>query len=214
MNLAAMNNLTYGLFVLTTKVNGKDNGCIINTVQQVTVEPNRITVAVNKSNYTHDMICAAKKFNVSILSEKADFALFQRFGFQSGRSVDKFAGWAGYETAPNGIRYITQGTNAYLSANVIEQKDLGSHTLFIAEVIDLQVLDAAPSATYSYYHSHIKPKPQEKLQEKQAQKEAAKGQSVWRCEVCGYEYVGEELPADYICPVCKHTAADFVRVER
>ncbi|MBQ9119434.1 MAG: flavin reductase [Lachnospiraceae bacterium] len=210
MDLMAMNKLTYGLFVLTARMNGKDNGCIINTVQQVTVEPNRITVAVNKANYTHDMICEAKKFNVSILSEKADFEIFKRFGFQSGRNTDKFANWTGYETAPNGISYITQGTNAYLSANVVEQKDLGSHTLFIAEVIDLQVLDAAPSVTYSYYHSHIKPKPQEK----QALAEEAKGQSVWRCEICGYEYVGEELPADYICPVCKHPASDFVRVEK
>lgn len=210
MDLKAMNNLTYGLFVLTARMNGKDNGCIINTVQQVTVEPNQITVAVNKGNYTHDMICATKKFNVSILSEKADFEIFKRFGFQSGRTADKFAGWAGYETAPNGITYVTQGTNAYLSANVVEQKDLGSHTLFIAEVIDLQVLDTAPSVTYSYYHSHIKPKPQESAQ----QTDTTKGQTVWRCEICGYEYVGEELPADYICPICKHPASDFVKVEK
>lgn len=205
MNKKAMNLLSYGLFVLTARLEDKDNGCIINTVQQVTSEPNRISIAVNKANYTHDMILKTGLFTVSVISEQATFALFQHFGFQSGRDTDKFKDFPAFETGENGIRYITQGTNAYISAKVERTEDLGSHTLFIAEVTDMEVLCDAPSATYSYYHSHIKPKPQETGN-------AAGGQTVWRCTICGYEYVGEELPDDFICPLCKHPASDFEKV--
>ena len=205
MDKKAMNNLSYGLFVLTAKLNDKDNGCIINTVQQVTSEPNRISIAVNKANYTHDMILKTGIFTVSVISEQATFDLFKRFGFQSGRDTDKFADFSNFDTGINGIRYITQGTNSYISAKVERTEDLGSHTLFIAEVTDMKVLSSVPSVTYSYYHSHIKPKPQ-------AVGKTNDGQTIWRCTICGYEYVGEELPADYICPLCKHPASDFEKI--
>ena len=205
MDPKAMFKLSYGLFVLTAREGEKDNGCITNTAIQVTSEPNRISIAVNKANYTHDMVLETGKFNVSIISEKADFDLFKHFGFQSGRDVDKFADFTDCARAENGIFYITKGTNAVISAEVEQCIDLGSHTLFIAKVTDLMVLDAASSATYEYYQNNIKPKPQ-------AVGTTPTGQTIWRCRICGYEYVGEELPEDFICPLCKHPASDFEKV--
>ena len=205
MDKKAMNKLSYGLFVLTAKMGDKDNGCIINTVGQVTSEPNRISIAVNKANYTHDMVMQTGVFTVSVISEEADFELFKRFGFQTGREVDKFAGFTDYKTGANGVRYVTKGTNAYISAKVLQTVDLGTHTLFIAEVTDMEVLSTVASATYSYYHANIKPKPQEVGK-------TPDGQTIWRCTICGYEYVGEELPDDFICPLCKHPASDFEKI--
>ena len=156
MDPKTMYKLTYGLFVLTAKEGDKDNGCIINTAIQVTSQPNRISIAVNKSNYTHDMIIRTKKFNVSIISEKAGFDLFKHWGFQSGRDVDKAIG-VDLSRAANGICYIANGCNAYLSAKVINTVDLGTHTLFIADVTDGEVLAGDESCTYGYYQSNIKP---------------------------------------------------------
>ena len=203
MNKKATRALTYGLFVLTAQEDGRDNGCIINTAQQVTTDPNRITIAVNKANFTHDMVLATGAFNVSVISEEADFALFQHFGFQTGREVDKFAGYADCVRSENGLYYVTKGTNAYFSAQVENTIDLGTHTLFIANVTDLDVLSGAASATYSYYQSQIKPKPEATKTE---------GRPAWRCKVCGYVYEGETLPADFICPLCKHPAEDFEKI--
>ena len=203
MNKKAMYNLTYGLFVLTAQAGGKDSGCIINTAGQVTSTPNRISITVNKDNFTHDLVRDSGKFNISILSEKADFEIFKHFGFQSGRDVDKFEGYSACGRSENGLYYITEGTNAWISASVEQSIDLGSHTMFIASVEDMEVLDSAPSATYAYYQSEIKPKPEKK---------AAAGKAAWRCTVCGYIYEGEELPADFICPLCKHPASDFEKV--
>lgn len=197
--------LSYGLFVLTSALDGKDSGCIINTAGQVTTVPNRISITVNKTNYTHDLIMASKQFNISILSEKADFAPFKRFGFQSGRDVDKFSHYTACKRSQNGLYYITEGTNGYISGTVEQSIDLGTHTMFIAQVTDMESLDIAPSATYTYYHNHIKPQPK-------PQDQPQKGKTIWRCIICGYEYEGEELPADFICPLCKHPASDFVKV--
>ena len=203
MNKKAMYQLTYGLFVLTSRIGVKDHGCIINTAGQVTSSPNRISIAVNKDNLTHDVIMASRKFNLSILSETADFEIFRHFGFQSGRTTNKFADYPSCRRSENGLFYITKGTNAYISANVEQTIDLGSHTLFIAAVEDMDVLSAEPSATYAYYQSNIKPKPEKK---------APSGKTIWRCTVCGYIYEGEELPADFVCPLCKHPASDFEKV--
>ena len=205
MDKKAMYNLSYGLFVLTARVGEKDNGCIINTAGQVTSSPNRISITVNKDNFTHDMIRESGKFNISILSEQADFGIFRHFGFQSGRTVDKFEGYSACRRSANGLFYITQGTNAYISARVEQAIDLGTHTMFIAAVEDMEVLDKAPSATYAYYQSSIKPKPQ---------KETVQGKTQWHCTVCGYVYEGEELPPDFICPLCKHPASDFEKVSQ
>ncbi len=205
MDLKAMYKLSYGLFVLTAKVDDKENGCITNTAIQVASEPNMISFAVNKANYTHDMVMQTKKCNISVISEEATFDLFKHFGFQSGRDVDKFAGYTDCKCAENGIPYITKGTNAYFSINIKQTVDLGSHTLFIGETTEMVVLSDAESATYSYYQSNIKPKPEKVGETKD-------GQTVWRCRICGYEYVGEELPDDFICPLCKHPKADFDKI--
>ncbi len=208
MNNKAMYKLSYGLFVLTTKADGKDNGCIINTAIQAASEPNQISICVNKANYTHDMILKSKEFNVSIISEKADFSLFKRFGFASGRDTDKLAGFdASIKRGINGIYYVTEGTNAYISVKVEKTEDLGSHTMFIGTITDMDVLSEDASATYAYYFENIKPKPE-------AVGTTPKGETIWRCKICGYEYVGEELPDDFICPICKHPASDFEKVVR
>lgn len=196
MNNKVMNKLSYGLFVLTARDGEKDNGCIINTASQVTTSPNRIVVTVNKENYTHDMIMKTKEFNVSILDESADFSTFQNFGFQSGRDADKFAEIT-FARAENGIAYLTNECNGYISGKVVDTLDLGTHTMFIADVTGGEVLSENASATYAYYHANIKPsaKPVEK-----------KG---YICTICGYIYEGDELPADFVCPICKHGAEDF-----
>ena len=205
MNPKAMYKLSYGLFVVTALKDGFDNGCITNTAIQVTSEPNQIAVAVNKQNLTHDMIVDTGKFNVSVISQKADFELFKRFGFQSGRDVNKFEGFDAWKKSENGLAYITEGTNSYLSAEVVSSQDLGTHTLFVAKVTDMNMISDDLSATYEYYQEHIKPAPEEVGKTKD-------GQTIWRCKICGYEYVGEELPDDFICPLCKHPASDFEKV--
>lgn len=191
--------LSYGLFVLTAKDNDKDNGCIINTVTQLTDEPKRITIAVNKQNLTHDMIMKTGVFNVSVLSQDVPFKIFQHFGFQSGRDTDKFAEFEDKSRSDNGLYYLNKYSNAFLSAKVIETKDYGTHTLFIADIEQAEVLSDVPSVTYAYYFDHIKPKPQPADEKKKG----------FVCKICGYVYEGEELPADFICPWCKHGAADF-----
>ena len=203
MDRKAMYTLSYGLFVLTSAFAGRENGCIINTGIQVTSEPNRISIAVNQSNFTKDLVEESGKFNLSVLSEKASFDTFRHFGFQSGRDVNKFAAYPDCRRSANGLYYITAGTNAYLSATVEQTVDLGSHMLFIAAVDDMEVLSNDPSATYAYYQSQIKPKPA---------RQSSAGKTAWRCTVCGYIYEGEELPADFTCPLCKHPASDFEKI--
>ena len=207
MDKKAMYKLSYGLFVLTAREGEKDNGCIINTAIQAASEPNQMSICVNKANYTHDMVMRTGEFTVSIISQKASFDLFKHFGFQTGREVDKFAGYSACNRGTNGVYYVTEGTNAYISVKVNKTEELGSHTMFIGEITDMEVLTEDSSATYEYYMNHIKPKPQEagKTQD---------GQTVWRCTICGYEYVGEELPEDFICPLCKHPASDFEKVTK
>ena len=207
MNKKAMYKLSYGLFVVTAREWGKDNGCIINTAIQAASTPNQISICVNKDNLTHDMIMNTGIFTVSVISKEATFDLFKHFGFQSGKTVDKFADYTNCKRGENTLYYITEGTNAYISVNVTKTEDLGSHTMFIGEITDMEVLSDAPSATYEYYMNEIKPKPQ-------AVGTTEGGQTVWRCTICGYEYVGEELPEDFICPLCKHPASDFEKVTK
>ena len=200
-----MNQLSYGLFVLTANAGGKDNGCIINTAGQVTATPNRVTIAVNKANHTHDMLMQNNRFTLSVISQQADFSLFKRFGFASGRDTDKFAGYTPVKRTENGTLAVLEGTNAYITGRIFHSIDLGTHTLFIADVEEAVSLNDIPSATYAYYHKSIKPQP-EKVGE------TPDGQTVWRCTICGYEYIGDELPEDFICPLCKHPASDFEKV--
>ncbi len=210
MNTKAMFKISYGLFVCTATVGDKKNGCIINTAMQVASDPNLISVAINKANLTHDMVLESGMCNVSVISQKADFELFKHFGFQSGRDVNKFGDdypTSSYAMAENGIPYITAGTNAYFSLKVTQTVDIGSHTLFLCSPTFMTVLDETPSCTYEFYQSDIKPKPQ-------AVATTPKGETVWRCVICGYEWVGEELPDDFICPLCKHPKSDFEKIVR
>lgn len=199
MDSRVLFNIGYGLYVVTTKDNN-DNGCIINTVMQVTSDPCQIAIAVNKRNLTQQMISRTRKFNLSVLSEQASFDIFKHFGYQSGRDVDKFANFSDVKRSPNGLYYITQGTNSYMSAYVQHEMDLGTHSLFIGQLVAIESLSDEKSATYDYYQNNVKPKPENI---------AKKG---WRCKICGYIYEGEDLPADYICPVCKHGAVDFEKL--
>ena len=201
MDKKALYKLSYGLFVLTAKDGIKDNGCIINTAIQAASDPLTISICVNKANYTHDMIMKTKMFNVSVLSTDATFDTFKHYGFQTGKDVNKMLAYGDWARAVNDVAYVTRGTNAYLSCYVIQTVDLGSHTMFIATVTDSKVLSDAPSMTYEYYMANVKPKPEKKVTQE--------GKTVWVCTICGYVYEGDELPEDYICPLCKHPASDF-----
>ncbi len=199
----AMFRISYGLYVLSVK-SGKDNGCIINTALQLTDNPKRITVAVNKANYTAELIRKTGEFNVSVISESAEFELFKRFGFQSGRDADKFAGFENsVKRSSNGIYYLSEHSSAYISAKVVEEKDYGTHTLFVAEVTEAKTLSNEKTMTYDYYFENVKPKPQTDATPKKG----------WICKICGYVYEGEELPEDFICPLCKHGADDFEKIK-
>ncbi len=192
--------MSYGVEVLTTRVDGKDYGCIINTACQVASgDPKKLTISVIKKNNTCDMVARAGKFNISILTEDAPYSLFQHFGFQSGRDVDKFADVPYEDRMGNGIRYIPTYTNAVLSCEVIDVRDLETQVLYIANVVEAKVLSKAPSCTYGYYHAHIKPKKNPAPEQKEC----------WVCRVCGYVYEGTEMPDDFVCPLCKHGKEDF-----
>ena len=196
----AMFKLSYGLFVLTAK-DDRDGGCIINAVNQITDSPKRISIAVNKANATHDMIARTGAFNLSVLTTDTQFPLIQRFGFQSSRDADKFADYDFAARSENGLTYVTESSNAFISAKVVQALDYGTHTVFIADVTEAKVLSNAPSLTYAYYFEHVKPKPA-----------ALSEQKGWVCKICGYIYEGDDLPADFICPLCKHGAEDFERL--
>lgn len=197
----AMYKISYGLFMLTTTDGEKQNGCIVNTVSMITDEPKRIVVFVNKANYSQELLKKTGVFNVSVLTENTPFEVFKQFGFQSGKDVDKFAGKT-YPTTENGLYYLPEHANAVMSAKVVDSYDYGTHTLFVAEVTEAKVLSSEKSTTYEYYQSNIKPKPQEKKED---------GVEKWVCKVCGYTHEGP-LPADFVCPWCKHPASDFEKV--
>lgn len=201
MNPKALFNITYGLYVLTARQGDKDNGCIINSVMQVAEKPVRLALSVSKQNLTCDMIRQTGIFNVSALTTEAEFDLFRRFGFQSGRDADKFEGLSGVKRSENGLTYLTECTNAFLSAKVVETQDLGTHYLFIAEVTDGEVLGDGWACSYAYYQADIKPKP------------APVKKKSWVCEICGYVHEGDEVPDDFICPICKHGKEAFKLVE-
>ena len=201
MNTKALYNLTYGVYFMSAQENGRDNACIINTAVQVANNPTRISIAAIKGNLTHDMILATGKCNLSPLSQDAPFSLFQHFGMQSGRSVDKFADFSDVARSENGLYYLTKYATAFLSLNIVESHDLGSHTLFIGELVDCEVLAKAENCTYGYYQTTIKAS---------ANKPAVK--TGWKCTVCNHVYEGETLPEDYICPICKHGKEDFEKI--
>ncbi|MDR2537531.1 MAG: flavin reductase [Treponema sp.] len=197
---AAFFKLSYGLFLLSAKDGAKDNACIINTAAQLTDTPKRVNIAVIKRNYTCEMILKTGVFNVSVLTTDAAFKVFQHFGFQSGRDMDKLAGSPiALKRSENGLVYSSEGTNAFFSCKVISSTDYGTHVLFTADVTEAAVLANTPSLTYQYYFDQIKPKPPFTRKKKRG----------WVCKVCGYIHEGDELPPDFLCPLCKHGADDF-----
>lgn len=193
---SALYNIGYGLYVVTCKDGEKDNGLILNTVTQVSESPAKITVNINKLNYSHHVIKKTGILNVNCLTEKTPFAVFEKFGFASGRYVDKFAG-ENKVYSENGLVKLAENVNAVLSLKVIDYIDMGSHGTFVCEIENSEVVGDEPSMTYAYYHKNVKPKPNAK---------AGKG---YACKICGYVYEGEPLPEDFICPWCKHPASDF-----
>lgn len=196
--MSAIFKFSYGLFVLSAKDGSKDNGCIINTAIQVTSTPLQISICVNKANYTHDLIMKSGEYNLSFLTQQTPFDVFKRFGFQRGKDADKFAGYEdSVARSENGIYYLTKDANAMISVKVSKTVDLGTHTMFIGEITEEKDISDIPSATYQYYFDNIKPKP-----------EAPKKKG-WVCKICGYVYEGEELPPDFVCPICKHGPEDF-----
>ncbi len=195
-DLTALFNIGYGLYVVTSNDGKKDNGLIVNTVTQVTNTPNRIAVAINKDNYSHHIIQQTGKMNINCLSQDAPFSVFENFGFQSGRTADKFAGQQVLRS-DNGLVFLSQYINSFMSLKVEQYVDLDTHGMFICSVTEARVLSNVETMTYTYYQNHVKPKPQ------------TEGKKGWVCKVCGYVYEGDELPEDFVCPICKHGAADF-----
>ena len=199
-DMSALFRIGYGLYVVTSNDGKRDNGLIVNTVTQLTDNPYRVAVNINKANYSHHVIQQTGVLNVNCLSVEAPFSVFERFGFQSGRDVDKFANI----TAPadeNAVPYLGWQTCSVLSAKVVSSQDLGTHTLFIAEVTDAKLLSDNPPLTYADYQAHVKPKPEQKKEDKKI--------IGWRCKICNYVYEGSNLPEEFTCPLCGHGADDF-----
>lgn len=196
----ALFRIGYGLYVVTSNDGKKDNGLIVNTVIQLTDQPNRVAVNINKENYSHHVIKQTGVMNVNCLSVEAPFQVFENFGFQSGRQADKFAGW---ETprSENGLVILPKYINAFMSLKVEQYVDLGTHGMFICSVAEARVINKKDTMTYTYYQENVKPKPQ------------TEGKKGFVCTVCGYIYEGDVLPDDFICPLCKHGVADFVPIE-
>lgn len=199
INPTALFKIGYGLYIVTAKEGDKDNACIVNTVCQLTDSKLRVSVTINKANLTHDMVKNTGMMNVMCLSEEAPFEIFEYFGFHSGRDTEKFV-TPNLKRSDNGLVVIENYSNAYFSLKVEQEVDLDTHTLFICEVTQAQVVSDTPSMTYAYYHANVKPKPEKK----------SKG---YVCTICGYVYEGEPLPEDFICPLCKHGADAFVKIE-
>lgn len=200
MDKAALFKLSYGLYILSVRDGEKLNGCVVNTVTQVADSPYRVIAAVNKANYTAELINKKRLFSVSVLTEEADFETIKHFGFQSGRQSDKFALFPHEIDLESGLPYLIKDCCAYLLCKVIEIKDLGTHYLYVAEIFDMKVLSSAPSLTYAYYQSNIKPRPG--LVAQAEPKQATKKVVRWVCDVCGYAYEGADLPKDFVCPLC------------
>ncbi len=199
-DLTALFNIGYGLYVITSNDGKKDNGLIVNTVTQVTDTPNRIAVTINKQNYSHHTIKQKGKMNINCLSTDAPFSVFENFGFQSGRNVDKFKDIEVLRS-DNGLVFLPKYINSFMSLKVEQYVDLDTHGMFICSVTEARVITNAETMTYSYYHANVKPKPQ------------TDGKKGYVCKICGYVYEGDELPEDFICPLCKHSAADFEEIK-
>ena len=196
----ALLNIGYGIYVVTCNDGKKDNGLIVNTVTQLTDTPLRVAVTINKKNYSHDVIKETGKMNVNCLTVEAPFKVFEAFGFVSGRNVDKFAGCTP-NRSENGLVVLPRYINAFISLTVEKYVDVDTHGMFICTVTEASVLSDKETMTYTYYQKNVKPRP--KTEKKNG----------YVCKICGYIYEGEELPEDFVCPLCKHGAADFEKIQ-
>ena len=199
-DMTALFKIGYGLYVVTSNDGTKDNGCIVNTVSQVTNSPNRVAVCINKQNYSHHVIKQTGIMNVNCLSTEAPFDVFQSFGFRSGRTVNKFEDLTPLRS-DNGLAFLPRYINAFMSLKVEQYVDLDTHGMFICQITEARVINDKPTMTYTYYQDNVKPKPE------------TKGKKGYVCKVCGYVYEGDELPDDFVCPLCKHGAADFEPIQ-
>ena len=200
MDNKALFKLSYGVFMLASKADGKTNGCITNTCIQVANNPTRIAISVINTNYTCDLVKKSGKFTLSILDETCTFDTIKYFGMQSGHKVDKMSG-INFPEDSQGIPYLGWNCCSVLSGKVVDSIDLGSYTLFIAELVDAKLINDNAPITYADYQDHIKPKPEKKAEDKKVK--------AWKCKICGYIYEGSELPKDFLCPLCGHGADDF-----
>ncbi len=199
-DMSSLFNLGYGLYAVTTNDGNKDNALIVNTVMQVTSSPNRLAVVVNKQNYSHHVIKQTGKMNVNCLSVETPFKVFEKFGFYSGRNTDKFADFP-IERSDNGLVVLPKYSNSFISLNVEDYVDMGTHGMFVCNVSEARVISKKPTMTYAYYHENVKPKPE------------TEGKRGYVCKICGYIYEGESIPSDYVCPLCKHGASDFEKIQ-
>lgn len=199
-DMKSLFNLGYGLYAVTTNDGNKDNALIVNTVMQVNSSPNRVAVVINKQNYSYHVVKQTGKLNVNCLTEETPFKVFEKFGFVSGRNVDKLADFS-FERSDNGLAVLTKYSNSFISLTVSEYVDLSTHGMFVCNVSEARVLSEKPTMTYAYYHENVKPKPE------------VEGKKGYVCKICGYVYEGENLPDDFICPLCKHGASDFEKIQ-
>ena len=199
-DLTALFNIGYGLYVVTSRDEGRDNGLIVNTVTQVTNTPNRVAVTINKDNYSHHIIRKTGILNVNCLDVTAPFSVFENFGFRSGRTADKLEGIEELRSS-NGLRFLPRHINSFMSLQVESYVDLGTHGMFICSVTEARICGNRSTMTYSFYLDHVKPKPE------------TEGKQGFVCKVCGWVYEGDELPEDILCPICKHGAADFEEIK-
>lgn len=201
MDNNAFYKIPYGLYIISSIKDKKHCGCVTNTLMQISTSPNSVAISINKNNYTHDSVIESKIFNVSILDTSVSFDFIKHFGFQSSKDTDKFKGHKSFSS--NQLAYIDSCANAYISCTVKSVTDFGTHSVIEGIVTDSVVLNSKPTVTYEYYQNYIKPSPQ-----------TSADATVWRCNICGFEYKGETLPQDYICPLCKHGASDFTKINK
>lgn len=207
MDTKAFFKLTYGLYIVTSKNNDQESGCVINTMTQVTSEPSQVSIVVNKNNYTTELIKQSGLCNVSVLLESISMDMIRQFGFQSGRDVHKFDG-VDFAIDKNGIKYLTKDVAAMFACEVKKEVDVGTHIMFICEVTDMKVLNDGEVLTYTAYHQK-----KNGTTPKSAPSYIEATEKVgWRCDVCGYIYEGDVLPDDYICPICKVDASHFQKI--
>ena len=200
VDLTALFNIGYGLYVITSNDGNRDNGIIVNTVTQVTNTPNRIAVVINKESYSYEVIRETGKMNINCLTTETPFEIFERFGFSSGRDVDKFESFEPTRSQ-NGLAVLPRFINSFISLEVEQYVNLDTHGMFICSVSEARVISDKETMTYNYYYDNVKPKPE------------TEGKKGYVCKICGYVYEGDELPDDFICPLCKHGVADFEKIE-